>query len=182
MTLRLPLGMGPAGPKGDPGPMGIQGPPGAPGLSVLPVGFVLPFAGAEPPEGFLRCDGAAVSRSAYADLFAVVGTVYGAGDGATTFNVPDLRGRVVLGTGQGSKLTARALGAKGGEETHVLTLAEMPSHAHGVTDYAGVNTTSPRINSQVGFGEAGRVTSAVGGGQAHNTLPPFLGLTFLIKA
>ena len=177
MTLRLPLGMGPAGPKGDPGPMGLQGPPGSPGLSVLPVGCVIPFAGSEAPEGFLRCDGAAVSRETFADLFGVLGTVYGAGDGATTFHVPDLRGRMVLGTGPG-----RALGAQGGEASHRLTLEEIPSHAHGVTDYAGVNTTSPRINSQVGFGEAGRSTSAVGGGKAHNNLPPFVALHFLIKA
>ena len=63
----------------------------------VPPGMVLPFAGAAAPEGFLLCDGSAVSRTTYGDLFAAIGTAYGAGDGSTTFNLPDLRGRVAAG-------------------------------------------------------------------------------------
>jgi len=63
----------------------------------LPIASVLPFAGSTPPSGWLLCNGAAVSRTTYADLFAAVGTTYGVGDGSTTFNLPDLRGRMVLG-------------------------------------------------------------------------------------
>jgi microcystin-dependent protein len=149
----------------------------------MPVGMVVPFAGAEPPEGFLRCDGAAVSRGTFANLFAVVGTVYGAGDGATTFNVPDLRGRVPLGMGAGTGLSDRALGTKGGEEGHVLTTGELPSHSHALT------TKVHSVN--VGGGEAAygnfsipgqTATGLTGEGASHNTMPPFLGLNFLIKA
>lgn len=87
-------------------------------------------AGAVQP-GWLICDGTAYSRSTYANLFTAIGTAFGAGDGSTTFNVPDLRGRVPLGAGAGSGLTARTLGQSGGEESHVLAKSEMPVHNHG---------------------------------------------------
>ena len=98
----------------------------------LPAGLVLPFAGATAPDGFLLCYGQAVSRSTYADLFAAIGTTYGAGDGSTTFNLPDLRGRVAAGkddmgggaanrlTGGGSGIAGTTLGAAGGAETQTL--------------------------------------------------------------
>lgn len=63
-------------------------------------GIIFPYAGSSAPDGFLLCDGSAVSRATYADLFALIGTTYGAGDGSTTFNVPDLRGSVIIGAGQ----------------------------------------------------------------------------------
>lgn len=63
-------------------------------------GLIFPYAGSTAPAGFLLCDGSAVSRTTYADLFALIGTTYGAGDGSTTFNVPDLRGSVIVGAGQ----------------------------------------------------------------------------------
>lgn len=81
-------------------------------------------------SGCLLCDGSAVSRSTYADLFTAIGTTYGAGDGSTTFNVPDYQGRVIIGAGAGSGLTARALGDKGGEEAHALSVGELAAHAH----------------------------------------------------
>ena len=109
-------------------------------------GVVLPFAGAAAPNGWLLCHGQAVSRATYAHLFAVIGTTYGAGDGSSTFNLPDLRGRVAAGKDNmggtaASRLTAGAsgingatLGAAGGAETHVLTAPQMPLHSHGVSD------------------------------------------------
>lgn len=99
-------------------------------------------AGSE-EAGWLLCDGRAVSRSIYATLFAKIGTTYGAGDGGTTFNLPDARGRSLIGTGQGSGLSARTLAQKGGAEVHTLAVGEMPSHSHGGqtgTGYTGTET------------------------------------------
>jgi len=90
--------------------------------------------GSRTPSGYLLCDGTAYARTDYSNLYSVIGVAFGAGDGTTTFNVPDLRGRVPMGAGAGAGLTARALGARGGEESHLLTAAEMPSHGHGVSD------------------------------------------------
>src|SRR6185503_17406522 len=75
--------------------------------------------------GWLPCDGTAVSRTTYAALFSAIGTANGAGDGRTTFNVPDLRGRATIGSGSGSGLTSRALGAQVGAETHQLLSGEI---------------------------------------------------------
>ena len=108
--------------------------PGSPS----PVGALQMFAGATAPFGYLLCDGAAVSRTTYADLFAVISTTYGVGDNATTFNVPDLRGRVPLGSGTGAGLTPRTLGSSGGAETVTLDGTMIPGHTHaGTTDSAG---------------------------------------------
>jgi len=94
--------------------------------NVAPPGVVLPYAGASAPTGWLLCYGQAVSRTTYADLFTAISTTYGAGDGSTTFNVPDLRGRVPAGkdnmggtaanrlTAGGSGVTGTTLGAAGG--------------------------------------------------------------------
>lgn len=90
--------------------------------------------GSRVPSGYLLCDGAPYARTDFANLYSVIGVAFGAGDGTTTFNVPDLRGRMPMGAGAGAGLTARALGARGGEESHVLGVGEMPSHAHGVSD------------------------------------------------
>jgi microcystin-dependent protein len=97
---------------------------------LVPTGTVLDFAGSAAPTGFILCNGAAVSRTTYSALFAVLSTTYGAGDGSTTFNVPDCRGRVSLAVGQGTGLTNRVLAASGGEENHQLTQAELASHTH----------------------------------------------------
>lgn len=121
-----------------------------------PVGGVMFTADDVAPPGWLLCNGAAVSRTTYAALFALLGTIYGAGDGASTFNLPDLRGRAVIGAGQGVGLTNRSLGDLPGAETHTLTVAQMPSHAHGTattstdshdhgdTDSAGSHTHPPQ--------------------------------------
>lgn len=87
--------------------------------------------------GCLICDGAPYNRATYAALYAALGgasSPFGQGDGSTTFNVPDYRGRTILGAGAGPGLTTRNRGDKGGEETHTLTVAEVATHAHGVTD------------------------------------------------
>lgn len=141
-------------------------------------GVVLPFAGAAAPEGWMLCYGQAVSRTAYAHLFSVIGTAFGAGDGTTTFNLPDLRGRVPGGkddmggtaagrlTTAGSGVNGAALGGAGGAQTHTLTTAQMPAHAHGVTDPTHTHTVYDPGHShsvqgwnQTGFDNTGGVYS-----------------------
>jgi hypothetical protein len=95
-----------------------------------PAGVVCSFAGSSAPTGYLLCDGAAVSRETYADLFAVISTTYGVGNGSTTFNLPDLRTRIPVG--KNATGTFATLGTTGGAETHTLTSSEMPSHVHSV--------------------------------------------------
>ncbi|MGZ8236342.1 MAG: phage tail protein [Methylobacter sp.] len=97
------------------------------GVSTLP-GEIRMYAGATSPAGWHICDGSALSRTTDANLFAVIETTYGAGDGSTTFNVPDLRGNTVIGAGAGY-----ALGASGGSESVTLTEAQLPSHSHEAT-------------------------------------------------
>lgn len=163
----------------------------------VPPGMVLPFAGAAAPDGFLLCDGSAVSRTTCGDLFAAIGTAYGAGDGSTTFNVPDLRGRVAAGrddmggaaasrlTGGGSGIAGATLGAVGGAETHALTTAEMPGHAH--PGAAGFNFLM--ANAGTPFATPGAATAGIGftattgisgSGQAHNNAQPTIVLNYVI--
>jgi microcystin-dependent protein len=103
-------------------------------FSHVPPATIMMFAGNSAPNGFLICDGSAVSRTTFSTLFAAIGTTYGVGNGSTTFNIPDLRSRVPVGAGQGSGLTNRTLAATGGAETHTLSSSEMPVHSHGVND------------------------------------------------
>jgi microcystin-dependent protein len=100
-------------------------------------GFITDFGGSYAPTGWLLCDGQAYSRTTYAALYTALGgtgSPWGQGDGYSSFNVPDLRGRATIGAGLGAGLTNRAVGARGGEETHVLSANEMAQHNHGVND------------------------------------------------
>lgn len=92
-------------------------------------GDIKASAAAAPTSGWLLCDGAAVDRTVYADLFTAIGTAYGAGDGATTFNLPNLKDAFPKGAP-----TPATVGARGGESTHTLDVNEMPVHAHSVYD------------------------------------------------
>src|SRR3990167_2477029 len=93
-------------------------------------GFVVPYGSSTAPSGWLLCNGDAVSRSTYDALFTIIGTTFGVGDGSTTFNVPDLRGRAPIGSGTGAGLTARTLAANVGAETVTVSTSELASHTH----------------------------------------------------
>lgn len=102
------------------------------------IGAVHMQAAATAPTGWALCNGQALSRATFSNLFALIGATYGAGDGVTTFNVPDMRGRTVVGVGAGGGLSNRVLGGIGGEEVHQLSVNELAQHNHtGTTDTQG---------------------------------------------
>jgi len=127
-------------------------------FTTTPPGVINQYAGVSAPAGWLLCAGQAVSRSTYAALFAILGGNFGVGDGVTTFNLPDLRGRVVAGldnmggtltnriTAAGSGIAGTTLGAAGGVEVHTLTTAQMPSHEHLTVWPGATGSSSPSIN------------------------------------
>lgn len=131
---------------------------------LTPCGAVTAFAGSVAPAGYLLCDGSAVSRSSYFELFSIIGTTYGVGDGSTTFNLPNLKGRVVVAR-DASQTEFDTLGETGGSKTHTLTIAEMPAHDHnGLTQSAGTHThviTDP-----------GHTHSVLDPGHIHGTTDP----------
>jgi len=212
-------------------PGGAQGPGGAAGDTAM-VGCIQMYPSTTPPAGWMVADGSAISRTTYAALFNLIGTIFGSGDGSTTFALPDLRSRVPLGAGQGSGLTNRTLAAVGGEEAHALTLAEEAPHTHGMDHYHNWGAQGSHAHSDsghthpytgvfvsgtqwaaspaawgqsanttgTGYAQIGAAatpagntmtaaqtnaayanTAAAGSGTAHNTMPPFLVVAFIIK-
>jgi microcystin-dependent protein len=102
---------------------------------VTPIGFVGDWMTDTPPDGWLICDGQSVSRTTYADLFALWGDAFGAGDGTTTFNLPDFRFRSPIGAGSNFDDTVNiGVGGQYGTETATLTEAELPTHNHSIND------------------------------------------------
>jgi microcystin-dependent protein len=195
--------------------------------TALPTGALMPYAGATAPTGYLLCDGSSVSSTTYLALHAVISNTYGGsaytGAGALSFNLPDLRGRLPMGAGtgtgqnasgtgapSGTAQTARTRGQWLGEETHLLTTAEMPSHSHnGATGDAGSHshTLSKEVLTYMGSGgsrydpypgsvwtgspAAGLTIStqanhshsipANGGDGRHANIPPVVVLNYIIK-
>lgn len=107
---------------------------GGGGAGEVPIGGIIMFGSntaGDVPAGWMLCNGAAISRVTFAALFALIGIVFGAGDGVTTFNLPPFNSRKPVGAGQGAGLSLYALGATGGEEAHVQTVAQLANHTHG---------------------------------------------------
>lgn len=147
----------------------------------MPIGMIVGYAGSVLPPGWLDCDGAAVSRVFYGELFAAIGTTWGVGDGVNTFNLPDLRSRTIFGVGQGVGLSAYALASQGGEESHVLTVAEMPGHTHTTS----ITPTAPGYGPGAIMGQLpniGANTGSTGGDTAHPQIPPYRGAHWIIRA
>lgn len=132
-----------------------------------PAGMVSQFAGAAAPTGWLLCDGTAISRTTYANLFAAIGTNYGTGDGSTTFNLPNLQGRVPVG--KAASGTFASLNATGGVESTPLTVSHIPQHAHAIDhDHAAFNTASAGTHQHLFFMDDG--AGIYGGATRYNTI------------
>lgn len=111
-----------------------------------PIGSVFQYASDTIPNKYLLCNGQAVSRTEYSKLFAIIGTTYGAGDGSTTFNIPNLKTRVAVGK-DSSNSSFASLGQTGGATTHTLTTAQMPSHSHTFTGSGHTHTLNGHVHS-----------------------------------
>lgn len=144
-----------------------------------PTGNVSMTARSTAPSGWLLCDGAAVSRSTYAALFSAIGTTYGTGDGSTTFNLPNLKGRIPVGV-DSAQTEFNTLGEVGGEKAHTLTIAEMPAHDHGLSQIYVVGSGGNGMLTHWN-GAAAASTAPRGGGSAHNNLQPYIALNYIIK-
>lgn len=170
---------GATGAQGNTGATGATGTTGATGNTGAngtdgPVGAVTAFAGVTAPTGWLMCDGSAVSRTTYATLFAVIGNAWGNGDGVTTFNIPDLRGRFLRGTDSGTgrdpdaaTRTASNPGGNTGSNVGTLQGEELKAHNHSITD-PGHNHHS--VNSDVVRNTGGYGTGIGTGGLGPNTI------------
>lgn len=166
------------------------------------IGIIKLFAGNFAPRGWAFCQGQIMSIAQNTALFSILGTTYG-GNGQTTFALPDLRGRVPLGAGQGPGLPNYDLGELAGEPTHTLITSEIPAHLHSVkpnasasdgTDSVGENKFPAVVAINVNgtgftanaYGATAETTlgssdsSLTGGSQPHNNMQPYLGLNYII--
>ena len=170
----------------------------------MPLGTVLPIATESVPEGWMLCDGREISIEEYQDLYDLIGTTYGAGDSAfwaqvfypaTTFNIPDLRGRTIIGAndmgGEQSDVLAihsASVGEVGGEEMHQLAEVEMPIHTHApegslVSSFVYGAVENGNGNNRVFVSELtlGDGQAPSGGDQPHNNMQPYMALNYMMK-
>lgn len=177
----------------------VRGPQGDPGTNAVnqivahAIGEVFFWAGTliNVPVGCLIADGSAISRTTYSQLFAQMGTTHGAGDGSTTFNLPNMLGKVPVGY-DATQTEFNALGKIGGAKTHTLSAAEIPAHSHAITHGVGGSAMAVTQTSvgdgaasnrwHLADGVAGLVTSVVGSTGSHNNLQPYIAGLWIVKA
>lgn len=152
----------------------------------LPVGSIMPYPKATAPENWLICDGSAISRTDYSELFNAIGTTFGEGDGSTTFNLPNIKGRTIVGLDT-DDTDFNTIGKTLGEKTHTLTVAEMPEHNHKMPIDSFVNSdsqTNVKSGGHVSYETQGQNygTTSAGGSQPHNNIQPSFVATYIIKA
>lgn len=156
------------------------------GITVrVPIGTVSAYLGASAPTNYLELNGQAVSRTTYATLFALISTAYGVGDGVTTFNIPNMERRTIVGAGgTGTATLANTVGATGGAETHTLSSSEMPAHTHSYSNNSsniGIEGTVP-TNIAAATGLIASTTGSTGGGGSHNNMQPSMCMRYIVKA
>jgi len=167
------------------------------GIEGIPTATIVPWSSESVPTGFLECNGAAVSRSTYAALFAIVGTTYGAGDGSSTFNVPDLRDNVAMGksgtkalASTGGANTVTSTGNVGGSTANAsITTGQLAAHTHGCA-VRGPQASSGPGKTEAINGSTGSTGSDEGhshnmsanfAGDATSVLQPYLAIIYIIK-
>jgi len=134
----------------------------------VPIGGVIDYGGESAPTHFILCNGVAISRATYSELFAVIGTTYGSGDGSSTFNLPNLADRYRKGAGTDPN------GYTGGADTVTLTVNQIPSHRHGFTSSTAVSTGAYPARGNSTVSSTAHNTAYEGGGASHENNPPFL--------
>lgn len=124
------------------------------------------------PNGWLACNGQSVPIAQNEPLYSVIGTTYG-GDGATNFNMPDLRGRVAIGQGTGQSLPSYALGQPGGQEQHTLIEAEMPTHSHSLmSSTATATSAAPGVTVHIATDSSGNFYAPIANAAPYATMAP----------
>jgi len=159
------------------------------GGNTSPSGMIMAFGSAVLPTGWLVCDGTAVSRTIYAALYAIIGTTWGPGDGVSTFNVPNLQNRFLVGAGNFGFATL------GGATNFTLSVAQLPSHTHTITDPGHTHTDFAASSTNTAGAAAGAVTTGgmtgsnttgitinnTGSGSPVNFVPPYAAIIYAIK-
>ena len=151
---------------------------------LAPVGTIVAYGGSSPPDGWLICDGSEFDLThhpEYTSLAAILGKTFD--PARQKIKLPDLRGRTSIGAGAGPKLTERVLGGEGGEESHTLTLAEMPKHTHSLAAFLFPSNGS--VQAAMGgqphlAGTIGNCNPA-GGDMPHNIMQPYTIVNYIIK-
>ena len=160
-------------------------------LDGMPIGFNVLFSGPDNkiPTGWMLCDGRAISRTTYSELFDLIGTTYGVGDGSTTFNIPNLKGKVPVGLNIDDE-EFDVLGKTGGEKEHTLIVGEIPAHNHKIKLRGGNNSDGGAVGFTEGkvYGQSNSFNNyqdiymqKIGSDQPHNNLQPYIVQNYIIK-